>query len=371
MTIPTYLWPETEKNSLEEFLVVLESYRSTGKKIVSTNGCFDMLHIGHVDFLRQAKSLGDVLIVGLNSDMSVRQIKGNGRPILPENERAAMLSSLRSVDHVVVFDELLPSHFLTVIKPSIHCKAGDYTEESLPEAKIVWENGGEICILPVTAGYSTSKMIERILASGTKADKNQPENKHHANQADEVRDFFLAGSNVLRQSGYKLAEEIIAAAQMMTAALKTNHKILACGNGGSAADAQHFAAELVVRYRRSRQGLSALALTTDTSILTASGNDYGFEHIFSRQVEAYGQEGDVLITISTSGSSPNILAASRAAKMRGLIVIGLTGSKKTALQEMCDLCLSVPSADTPLVQQAHITALHILCDLIEQGMTSA
>lgn len=329
-----------------------------------------MLHVGHVDFLRQAKSLGDVLIVGLNSDMSIRQIKGSGRPIFPENERAAMLFSLKSVDHVIVFDELLPGHFLAAIKPDIHCKAGDYTEASLPEAKVVRENGGEIRILPVTAGYSTSKMIAHIHASEKTADEHKPENKRPENQIEEVRDFFLAGSNVLRQSGYKLAEEIIDVAQMMIAALKDNHKILVCGNGGSAADAQHFAAELVVRYRRSRQGLSALALTTDTSILTASGNDYGFEHVFSRQVEAYGQEGDVLIVISTSGSSPNILAAIRAAKTRGLNVIGLTGSKKTEMQEMCDLCLSVPSADTPLIQQAHITTLHILCDLIEQGMTS-
>ncbi|MBS4062033.1 MAG: SIS domain-containing protein [Bacteroidetes bacterium] len=369
-TFSGYVWTRSDgKMPLDEFSKVLDSYRSAGKIIVTTNGCFDMLHVGHVNFLQQAKALGDVLIVGLNSDSSVRQIKGSERPILSENEREEMLSALKSVDFVVVFDDVFPSKFLSMVKPAIHCKAGDYTEESLPEAAIVRENGGQVQILPVMSGYSTSKTIQRILDS-EKTEQNLGINQF-GNQAEEVNDFFLAGSNVLRQTGYKLADAVIAVAQLMSDVLRSKHKILVCGNGGSAADAQHFAAELVVRYRRSRQGLPAIALTTDSSILTATGNDFGFEHIFSRQVDAYGLPGDVLVAISTSGKSPNVVAATREAKSRGLKVIGLTGSKRSVMHELSDICLAVPSEDTPLIQQAHVAILHVLCDLIEQGIESA
>ena len=127
---------------------LLDSYRAQGKVIVTTNGCFDLLHTGHIQFLQQAKTLGDILVVGLNSDTSVRRIKGNGRPLLPEAERAAMLMALKAVDHVLIFDELLPNDFLAAVKPAIHCKAGDYTGEALPEAEVVRRYGGEIRILP-------------------------------------------------------------------------------------------------------------------------------------------------------------------------------------------------------------------------------
>ena len=142
-------------------------------------------------------------------------------------------------------------------------------------------------------------------------------------------------------------------------------KILLLGNGGSAADCQHIAAEIVGRYKRERRGLPAIALTTDTSILTAVGNDYGFEHVFSRQVEALCTPKDVVIGLSTSGNSPNVLAAIHTARQIGAFTIGLTGGRGGKLAQCCDLSLVVASNDTPRIQEAHILVGHMLCDLID------
>ncbi|WP_037989193.1 SIS domain-containing protein [Tepidiphilus margaritifer] len=142
-------------------------------------------------------------------------------------------------------------------------------------------------------------------------------------------------------------------------------KILLLGNGGSAADCQHIAAEIVGRYKRERRGLPAIALTTDTSILTAVGNDYGFERIFSRQVEALCTPKDVVIGLSTSGNSPNVLAAIHTAREIGAYTLGLTGANGGKLAQTCDLCLIVASNDTPRIQEAHILVGHMLCDLID------
>lgn len=147
--------------------------------------------------------------------------------------------------------------------------------------------------------------------------------------------------------------------------LLASGKILLLGNGGSAADCQHIAAEIVGRYKRERRGLPAIALTTDTSILTAVGNDYGFEHVFSRQVEALCTPKDVVIGLSTSGNSPNVLAAIHTARQIGAFTIGLTGGGGGKLAQCCDLSLVVASNDTPRIQEAHILVGHMLCDLID------
>jgi D-sedoheptulose 7-phosphate isomerase len=157
-------------------------------------------------------------------------------------------------------------------------------------------------------------------------------------------------------------------AAVMTAVLRSGNKLLIIGNGGSAADAQHIAAEIIGRYKQDRPGYAALALTTDTSALTAIANDYGFEQVFARQVEGLGQRGDVLLALSTSGRSPNILAALHTARERGLVTIGFTGTKGEALGALCDHLLVVPSDDTPVVQQIYLAVAHGICDEIEQTM---
>ena len=157
-------------------------------------------------------------------------------------------------------------------------------------------------------------------------------------------------------------------AQRCITALRAGNKILWAGNGGSAADSQHLAAELVSRLCYDRPGLAAIALTTDTSALTAIGNDYGFENLFARQIEALGQPGDVFIAISTSGRSPNILKALTTAQRANLITVGFTGQTATLMSEYCDIVLQVPSTKTPKIQESHIMIGHIICALIEEDL---
>ncbi len=165
-----------------------------------------------------------------------------------------------------------------------------------------------------------------------------------------------------------LRELVSRAVAMSVEAFKRGNKVLFAGNGGSAADAQHWAGELVSRFYFDRPGLPAIALTTDTSILTAIGNDYGYDYVFARQVEALGCKGDVLFAISTSGNSKNILRAVDAARAIGISVIGFTGQGGGKMAELCELCFRMPSSETPKIQEGHEFIGHLICGLIEQRM---
>jgi D-sedoheptulose 7-phosphate isomerase len=162
-----------------------------------------------------------------------------------------------------------------------------------------------------------------------------------------------------------LANQMAAIASAIVSSLQCGGKVLFAGNGGSAADAQHIAGEFVSRLNYDRAPLAGLALTTDTSVLTAVGNDYGYEHVFARQVVGLGQAGDTFVGISTSGRSKNILAALSAARQKGLRTIGFTGFEGGPMASLCDLTLNAPSSRTPMIQQLHITAAHIICGLVE------
>ena len=165
-----------------------------------------------------------------------------------------------------------------------------------------------------------------------------------------------------------LRQQVVQAVTLCVAALRAGNKILFAGNGGSAADAQHWAGELVSRFYYDRPGLPAIALTTDTSILTAIGNDYGYDYTFARQIEALGQEGDVFVAISTSGRSKNILRALDASEQKGVRVIGFTGAHGGDMAERCEVCFKVPSNETPRIQEGHEFIGHLLCALIEAEM---
>ena len=157
-------------------------------------------------------------------------------------------------------------------------------------------------------------------------------------------------------------------AEIITGTLRAGSKLLIIGNGGSAADAQHIAAEIVGRYKQDRPAYAAIALTTDTSALTSIGNDYGFEQVFARQVAGLGRKGDALLALSTSGRSPNILAALATARKQGIVTIGFTGSKGETLGALCDHLLVAPSDDTAVIQQIHLAVAHGICGEIEQAM---
>jgi D-sedoheptulose 7-phosphate isomerase len=168
-----------------------------------------------------------------------------------------------------------------------------------------------------------------------------------------------------------LAPDIARFAQHAAECIERGGRVFWMGNGGSAADCQHLAAELVGRFERERSGLASIALTTDSSILTSVANDYGFESVFARQVEALCRDGDVLVGLSTSGNSANVLRAMERAAGRGIYRVGLTGAGGGRLAETCELCLTVPSRVTARIQEAHIVIGHILCDLVERRVTGA
>lgn len=162
-----------------------------------------------------------------------------------------------------------------------------------------------------------------------------------------------------------------AIARAVADALKADNKLLLIGNGGSAADAQHIAAEVVGRYKQERPGWAAIALTTDTSALTAIANDYGFEQIFARQVQGLAKRGDVLFALTTSGRSPNILSALKVARDLGVTTIGFTGTKGESMRAACDILFVSPTDDTPVIQQVHMMAMHAICDEVEQTLIAA
>lgn len=179
----------------------------------------------------------------------------------------------------------------------------------------------------------------------------------------------VAGHRAALAAIETLAAPLAEAAAAVAASLGAGGTLMVCGNGGSAADAQHIAAEFVGRFMKERQPLRSIALHTNTSAVTAIGNDYGFEEVFARQVWAHGRAGDVLLAISTSGESANVLRAVEAAKALGIATIGLSGRDGGALASACDMCLTVPVAETPRVQEMHILLGHVLCGLVEDALS--
>jgi len=184
--------------------------------------------------------------------------------------------------------------------------------------------------------------------------------KEQIGESVEVTKSILADSFLLKK--------IDQAAEMITNAYSAGNKTLLAGNGGSAADAQHIASEFVSRFYYDRPGIPSIALTTDTSIITAIGNDYGYDKVFARQVQAQGVKGDVFIAYSTSGNSENIIQALNVCGEKGVFSIGLTGSKSCKMDELCDICIKVPSSETPRIQEAHGLIGHIICCIVEENI---
>jgi len=182
---------------------------------------------------------------------------------------------------------------------------------------------------------------------------------------DRVRDAFGESIRLLAAVYARDADRIERIAALIADAALRGRTVFWAGNGGSAAEAQHFATEFVVRFARNRRALASIALHTDTSVLTAAANDFGFERVFARQIEALGKRGDVLVALTTSGRSPNVIAAVTEARRRGMRVVGLTGARGAAFARRCDLALVVPSEETARVQEVHLLVGHICCDRAE------
>ncbi|OGC50279.1 phosphoheptose isomerase [candidate division WWE3 bacterium RIFCSPHIGHO2_01_FULL_40_23] len=187
------------------------------------------------------------------------------------------------------------------------------------------------------------------------------------NVSNFIDDSFSKSRELNELTYVKLSADVKAVSRTLVSALRNGRKVLICGNGGSASDANHFAAELVCKFRKERRALPAISLTANPSTMTAIPNDYDFERVFSRQVEAFGKKGDVFIGITTSGNSKNVIEAARKATSLGLKTISFTGNKGGKIKGFCDLSLIVPSSDTARIQEMHILIIHTLCDIIEAG----
>jgi len=255
---------------------VAQMLRRAHRRVVFTNGCFDLLHPGHVTLLGAARKLGDVLVVGLNSDASVKRLKGPERPILSETDRAQVLGGLDAVDFVVLFDEDTPEALIHEIRPQVLVKGA------------------------TTPRRASSARRSSLLRRRGRARPARPGALHelHGDEdegeglIDEHLSALAATALAARES---MRPALEAASAAVASAVRAGRTVLAFGNGGSATQAQHFAAELVVRYKDDRPGLPSIALTCDGAILTACANDYSYDYVFARQVEALGRPGDVAL----------------------------------------------------------------------------
>jgi D-sedoheptulose 7-phosphate isomerase len=333
--------------------------------VVFTNGCFDIIHPGHLELLKRARELGTKLIVGINSDSSVRRIKGESRPYFSQADRAEMLKSLRFVDEVRTFDESTPENLINEIRPDVLVKGGDWKINEIVGASFVQSYGGKVFSIPLKKGYSSTGILEKINSGFNQKD----EPKHvRSKTSDLIKKSLEAHLETTKKIIRRDIENIERCARVIFETFEKGNKILICGNGGSAADAQHIAAEFVGRYETERKALAAIALTTDTSSLTALANDYNFEKVFSRQVEALARPGDLLIAISTSGNSPNVNSAVMTAREIGCRTLGLTGEKGKKLASLCDDCILVPAERTARIQESHILIAHIWCEFIDSRL---
>jgi D-sedoheptulose 7-phosphate isomerase len=333
--------------------------------VVFTNGCFDIIHPGHIDLLRRARKLGTKLIVGINSDSSVRRIKGAPRPYFSQNDRAETLKSLRFVDEVRVFDESTPENLIYEIKPDVLVKGGDWQITEIIGADHVQSYGGKVYSIPLKQGYSSTAVVQKIQQSSAEETATE-----RVAESDLCEKSLTSHVETVEELLSREIANIERCAEIIYEVFEGGNKVLLCGNGGSAADAQHIAAEFVGRYETERKALAAVALTTDTSALTALANDYGFERVFSRQIEALARKDDLLIAISTSGNSPNINSAVMTARRIGCRTLGLTGANGKKLASLCDESILVPATRTARIQECHILIAHIWCEIIDTKFAS-
>jgi len=324
-------------------------WRVAGKRIVTTNGTFDILHSGHLASIREAASHGDILVVGINSDASVKRYKSTGRPFLSQEERCLQVAYLPWVDAVHVFDEDTPDRFLHDVVPAVHCKGAQYSRP-LPEETTLTPMGARVELLPMVPDSSTTDVAQCVI------------DKTFASMPAYVRDIVKTHHDFCAGDAARVYAQ---ATRALLDAVAAGRTVFFCGNGGSAASAQHFSAEFIGRYKTERRALPALALTTDTSVITALGNDYGYDSIFARQLEALAQPGDVLIALSTSGSSANVLRALETAAARKLVTIAFVGAKRGTAATIAAHTIVIPSTNTPIIQEMSDFLLHRICEEVD------
>lgn len=219
-------------------------------------------------------------------------------------------------------------------------------------------------------GMSVERRFCLLIIARSENSKMSSEGGHAQSNQQLIDQAFCGIQALAERMRGETAGTIARAAELIHCAIKSGNKILACGNGGSAAEAQHFIGELVGRFLTEREPLAGVALTVDTSVLTAVGNDYGYSEVFTRQVKGIGKPGDVLLAISTSGQSSNVLKALAAARDGGLVTIALIGAESSLELDVCDLVITIPDPSTPRIQEMHLVVLHLICELVDNALTT-
>lgn len=330
------------KRELADLVSWREDLRNKNKKLVTTNGCFDILHSGHITYLEQARGLGDALVVGLNSDVSVRAIKGPGRPFNSQEDRAKVLLAMRCVDAVIIFDEQIPLEFVDVMKPDIHCKAGDYSESSMPEAKIVRSHGGDIQLLPYVTGKSTSRLVKEILSSTTSlaSELSIPADVH-----TQLMDF----SNLIRQTAYQSTIEIQDALNLIFKTITANHQVFVCGIDDACAKVKNFVSRLAL------PNVTFLEYPTNGTI-----------EYFSGVIKS----GDLIVVIFNQFDSgiQNFISA---VKENRVEVIGLSGTPMVYEDKLFDIHVLIPAQSNFSINMVESLILDIICEKLKLAFGTA
>ena len=312
---------------------------------VFTNGCFEILHLGHLHLLRKAKSLSDELIVGLNSDKSFEKLRGR-KPFRNQVDREVMLLHTKYVNDVIIFDEERPDNLIKKLRPDIIVKGGDWEGKLEIEKELVKEWGGKVIAIPRLSDYSTTNIISDIQKSCF------PENEYMKLHCETIKKLEEKYKNTIK--------EII---DVIFKSFKRGGKLVICGNGGSAADAIHLAGEFMCI------GLPAIALTENISAVTSMGNDVSYEYIFHNLLIPFLDRKDVLLLLSTSGKSKNILRAALEGQRVKCKTITFTGQNPSPiLVDNSSYTIQIPSTITEIVQEVYFMINHMIYKTIRERM---
>ena len=349
-----YHYAAQEAHSMQVLLGQLAQRRAAGDRIVTTNGCFDLLHPGHIRFLQNARELGDLVVVGLNSDASVRRLKGAGRPLISENDRADQLLALRAVDYVVIFDDALPNDLLAAVQPHIHCKAGDYHAESLPEASVVRQGGGEIRILPLVAGFSTSLLVERAQSAAREPGSNS-ERLPADNWRTEVIDQLMYDANLVRQTAYAAAGQIVALAECIAMVLRQGGQITVCDSAMDIAFVR-YAADILI------QGCGP-EWAKHIHTLLPDGRDRAAQQSPDADVQHPG------LLIVFAGTDQALLPPALANACRHSSALVKIGGLTPSLLEHATITITIPEHDAASVRKAQLAMLPVVSQVVKQALS--
>lgn len=353
---------------LEQLPFIRDQYKAAGKIVVATSGCFDLMHSGHAEFLKEARSLGDVLIVGLNSDASTRRIKGPGRPILPQTERARMLGALRSVDYVSIFDELTPHRFLGLLKPDFFCKGSEYSLETLPEKDVVVSNGGQVRLLSYKPGISSSFLMNRIRLS-SQGDIYQSSNNDLQIEGWQLAlEQMLTSANVIRQSAYLFAKAVEQTAQQITQMVPGSIITL---HGNKHYDALIQDIAHVLAHAIHHQNISVNILISKINHPTLSqtripNTDLESPIAVQRLSEWKARPDDMLIALTLGTETGEMTDICKSALQNRMNVVAFTSGGNEKLAALAHPCFCVPSHDILEALQIQISLLQTISRRLEK-----